>query len=95
MAGEPVGGGARQDASHEQEPHVGHGLDDALEQVDRELARLAASLPTDCSLTVTAEPYVHRLAYFGTPGLKLGTYPEPRQTPVAAEVRTTATPRSA
>lgn len=40
--------------------------------------------PWDHALTVTAEPYVHRLAFFGTPGLKLGTYPEPRQTPVAA-----------
>ena len=28
---------------------------EALEQVDRELARLAASLPDDCSLTVTAD----------------------------------------
>jgi hypothetical protein len=28
---------------------------DAVEQVDRELARLAASLPDDCSLTVTAD----------------------------------------
>ncbi len=40
--------------------------------------------PWDHSLTVMIEPYVHRLAQFGTPGLRLGTYPEPRQTPVAA-----------
>jgi para-aminobenzoate synthetase component 1 len=40
--------------------------------------------PWDHSLTVTAEAYVHRLAALGAPGLRLGTVPGARQTPVAA-----------
>ena len=36
------------------------------------------------SLTVMAEPYVHRLVARNTTGLRLGIYPDPRQTPLAA-----------
>jgi para-aminobenzoate synthetase component 1 len=40
--------------------------------------------PWDHSLTVMVERYVHRLTALDTPGLRLATYPDPRQTPVAA-----------
>jgi para-aminobenzoate synthetase component 1 len=40
--------------------------------------------PWDHSLTVTAERYVHRLEATGAAGLRLATYPDPRQTPLAA-----------
>jgi len=40
--------------------------------------------PWDHSLTVLAEPYTHRLATSGAGGLRLGTYPGPRQNPLAA-----------
>ena len=52
---------------------------DALETVDRELARLAASLPDDCSLTVTADhgmvevPPTDRLDVAEDPRLTAGT----------------------
>ena len=54
------------------------------------LARILATrgsreeAPWDHSLTVMAEPYTHRLEASGRPGLRLGTYPDPRQTPLAA-----------
>ncbi|HOX24811.1 MAG TPA: aminodeoxychorismate synthase component I [Candidatus Krumholzibacteria bacterium] len=40
--------------------------------------------PWDHSLTVTAEPYTHRLALSGARGLRLGCYPDRRQNPLAA-----------
>jgi len=40
--------------------------------------------PWDHSITVMAQPYTHRLEASGAPGLRIGTYPEPRQTPLAA-----------
>lgn len=40
--------------------------------------------PWDHGLTVTAEAYTHRLVQFGVPALRLATYPEPRQNPLAA-----------
>lgn len=40
--------------------------------------------PWDHCLTVTAEAYTHRLVAFGVDALSLATYPEPRQTPLAA-----------
>ncbi len=52
---------------------------DALETVDRELSRLAASLPDDCSLTVTADhgmvevPEADRLDVATDPRLTAGT----------------------
>jgi para-aminobenzoate synthetase component 1 len=39
--------------------------------------------PWDHTLLVTARPYTHRLAGKSQPGLALGTYPHPRQTPLA------------
>lgn len=39
--------------------------------------------PWDHTLLVTVRPYTHRLAGRPNPGLGLGTYPEPRQTPLA------------
>jgi para-aminobenzoate synthetase component I len=39
--------------------------------------------PYDHSLVVTAKPYVHRLSGNDTEGLRLATYPFPRQTPLA------------
>jgi para-aminobenzoate synthetase component 1 len=41
------------------------------------------SVPPGYHLFVTAQPYRHRLDILGTPGLRLFTYPEPRQTPLA------------
>ncbi|MEZ4386265.1 MAG: aminodeoxychorismate synthase component I [Candidatus Krumholzibacteriia bacterium] len=40
--------------------------------------------PWDHCLTVTAVPYTHRLVAFGVDALRLATYPEPRQNPLAA-----------
>jgi para-aminobenzoate synthetase component 1 len=39
--------------------------------------------PWDQSLMVTARPYTHRLRGKSQPGLQLGTYPHPRQSPLA------------
>lgn len=39
--------------------------------------------PWDHTLLVTARPYTHRLMAKAEPGLDLGTYPHPRQTPLA------------
>ena len=39
--------------------------------------------PWDHTLLVTARPYTHRLEATGKPGIHLGTYPHPRQTPLA------------
>lgn len=39
--------------------------------------------PWDHTLLVTARPYTHRLKAMKTDGLSLGTYPHPRQTPLA------------
>lgn len=39
--------------------------------------------PLDHTLLVTARPYTHRLKAIKTDGLSLGTYPHPRQTPLA------------
>jgi para-aminobenzoate synthetase component 1 len=39
--------------------------------------------PWDHAMVVTARPYHHRLAGKAQAGLRLGTYPEPRQTPLA------------
>jgi para-aminobenzoate synthetase component 1 len=39
--------------------------------------------PWDHTLLVTARPYTHRLKAIKTDGLSLGTYPHPRQTPLA------------
>jgi para-aminobenzoate synthetase component 1 len=39
--------------------------------------------PYDHSIVVTAKPYVHRLSPNDTEGLRLATYPFPRQTPLA------------
>ncbi len=39
--------------------------------------------PWDHTLAVSARPYTHRLAAIGQKGLSLGTYPHPRQTPLA------------
>lgn len=39
--------------------------------------------PLDHTLLVTARPYTHRLKTVKTDGLSLGTYPHPRQTPLA------------
>ncbi len=41
------------------------------------------SPPLEHSLLVTARPYLHRLQSIGRPGLRLKTYPHPRQTPLA------------
>lgn len=40
--------------------------------------------PWDQTLLVTARPYTHRLKAIGKPGIRLGTYPHPRQSPLAA-----------
>ena len=40
--------------------------------------------PWDTVLLVIARPYRHRLAQTDRPGLRLATYPHPRQTPLAA-----------
>jgi para-aminobenzoate synthetase component 1 len=40
--------------------------------------------PWDHALLVTARPYTHRLKAIKTDGLSLGTYPYPRQTPLAS-----------
>jgi len=39
--------------------------------------------PYDHSLVVTARPYIHRMSGKNTGGLRLATYPFPRQTPLA------------
>ncbi len=39
--------------------------------------------PWDCSLLVTARPYIHRLQAIHSQGLSLGIYPDRRQTPLA------------
>lgn len=39
--------------------------------------------PWNHTLLVTARPYTHRLEAIGKPGIRLGTYPHPRQTPLA------------
>ena len=39
--------------------------------------------PQEGALWVSAQPYRHRLAVLGTPGLDLRVYPDPRQTPLA------------
>jgi len=54
----------------------------------RAVVRLTAtrgqsSTPPGYHLFVTAQPYRHRLEVLDAPGLKLFTYPEPRQTPLA------------
>jgi para-aminobenzoate synthetase component 1 len=40
--------------------------------------------PWDHTLLVSARPYVHRLRTLGVDGLRIGTYPHPRQSPLAA-----------
>lgn len=40
--------------------------------------------PWDHMLLVSARPYVHRLGALSIDGLRLGTYPHPRQSPLAA-----------
>jgi para-aminobenzoate synthetase component 1 len=40
--------------------------------------------PWDHTLLVTARPYLHRLRALGVEGLRIGTYPHPRQSPLAA-----------
>jgi para-aminobenzoate synthetase component 1 len=42
------------------------------------------SPPWDHSLVVSARPYTHRLKSIGRQGLHLGTYPYPRQSPLAS-----------
>jgi para-aminobenzoate synthetase component 1 len=39
--------------------------------------------PWDHTLLVTARPYTHRLEAIGRSGIRLGTYPHPRQSPLA------------
>jgi para-aminobenzoate synthetase component 1 len=39
--------------------------------------------PWDHALFVTARPYIHRLKTLNTPGIGLGTFPHPRQSPLA------------
>ncbi len=73
LGGHHPPGGGRQRAGRPTGPgaHPGH-------------PRQPRQAPWDHSLTVTAEPYTHRLVAFGVPALNLATYPEPRQTPLAA-----------
>ena len=89
--------------------HV-HGCDswqwgDELEAIDRELARLAASLPDDCSLTITADhgmvdvPHEVRVDVADEPELAAGVRHVDRRGPAPAALRragrraTTCTPR--
>jgi para-aminobenzoate synthetase component 1 len=60
-----------------------NGLGDALAAVRLTVSRGRPAEAPGYHLFVTARSYRHRLAALGIDGLRLATYPEPRQTPLA------------
>ena len=62
-----------------------NGLDDVPTRVRLVATRgTRSAAPWDHHLTIMAGRYVHRLAAYGVAALALATYPQPRQTPLAA-----------